>query len=415
MAAGLPRDRRRAPGGPPSQRGRRAAHERARRARPAGQGRVPASRSRSPTRKGRRRRGVRPADEACCSTTATIPRSPRTTRDDRPRARAARATRHRHRDRPLRVPDAVRHPPRSAGGAGRGTATACASTCRSAASGFPTSCAASASAPPTSRSSSAAFSERALTQPPYTDADRRPSAITPLSTDRVLRLGTVSPSFFGTSLESTELTTGSEQFAGQLEHHGRLVQRSSSSPPGHGDAHQRRGTGQRCSTWIRQLSAGCRARQPAPVRARSYVPEVRVVRARNARLGVYRGAASRPLPTGDRAPARADPAAAGRHAPGRLTSPRPSTCRAILRGDAVRDRRITGASAGIGRATACVSREAARPWSSARAAAGSPGAVAGEIETPAARRCPSPRTSPARRHASRWSARRSSASAASTS
>ena len=60
--------------------------------------------------------------------------------------------------RPLRVPDAVRHPPRPAGGAREGRATACASTSRSAANGSPTSCAGSASARPTSRLSSAGFS-----------------------------------------------------------------------------------------------------------------------------------------------------------------------------------------------------------------------------------------------------------------
>ena len=54
---------------------------------------------------------------------------------------------------PLRVPDALRHPPRPADLAARPTATGCASTSRTAASGSPTSCAGSASVPPTSCSS----------------------------------------------------------------------------------------------------------------------------------------------------------------------------------------------------------------------------------------------------------------------
>ena len=78
--------------------------------------------------------------------------------DDRSGAGAARRARHRRRS--LRVPDAVRHPPRPAGDARRRTATACASTSRSAASGFPTSCAGSASARPTSGSCCGASSAK---------------------------------------------------------------------------------------------------------------------------------------------------------------------------------------------------------------------------------------------------------------
>ena len=64
----------------------------------------------------------------------------------------------RHRARPVRVPDAVRRPPRSADDAGQARATACASTSRSAANGFLTSCGGWASGRPMSCSSSAASS-----------------------------------------------------------------------------------------------------------------------------------------------------------------------------------------------------------------------------------------------------------------
>ena len=62
------------------------------------------------------------------------------------------------RARSVRVPDAVRHPPRPAGARSSPTAIACACTCPSAASGSPTSCDVWANGPPTSGSSCAACS-----------------------------------------------------------------------------------------------------------------------------------------------------------------------------------------------------------------------------------------------------------------
>ena len=82
----------------------------------------------------------------------------------------------------LRVPDALRHPPRPAGAADARRATGSASTFRSAANGSPTSCAGWANAPPMSASSSAACFASAdggcvAVRPRYVSAGRRAIAL----------------------------------------------------------------------------------------------------------------------------------------------------------------------------------------------------------------------------------------------
>ena len=143
-----------------SQRGRRAAivpvphgegfraRERAGRAHQAGEGRVPRAEERRVSAEVGRGCGLRAAREAPAHR-RDLPRDRDARRGDSGRGEALRRGSRDPAGR-LRVPDALRHSPRSAERAFATRATACACMCPSAANGFPTSCAGSANGRPTS-------------------------------------------------------------------------------------------------------------------------------------------------------------------------------------------------------------------------------------------------------------------------